>query len=75
MKIGRLFPDLLATLGGAVSSEAGFTQTLKRLVALSGARAGAMRFRPRDGAPVDVVVGARRGSALDRWLRARLEVP
>ena len=75
MKIGRLFPDLLATLGDAVSSEAGFAQTLKRLVALSGARAGAMRFRPRDGVPVDVVVGARRGSALDRWLRARLGIP
>ena len=73
MKIGRLFPDLLATLGGATSTEAGFAGTLKRLVALSGARAGAMRFRPSDGAPIDVVVGARRGSALDRWLRARLE--
>ncbi len=73
MKIGRLFPDLLASLGGAASSEAGFASSLKRLVALSGARAGALRFRPREGAPVDVVVGARRGSTLDRWLRDRLE--
>jgi GAF domain-containing protein/nitrogen-specific signal transduction histidine kinase len=73
MKIGRLFPELLATLGGATSSEAGFARILKRLVSLAGARAGAMRFRPGAGAPVDVVVGARRDSALDRWLRARLE--
>ena len=69
MKIGRLFPDLLATLGHVVSSEAGFTRTLKQLVTLSGARAGALRLRPLDAAAIDVVVGARRGSSLDRWLR------
>ena len=40
MKIGRLFPDLLTTLGHAASSGAGFTRTLKQLVTLSGARAG-----------------------------------
>ncbi|HEY7040635.1 MAG TPA: GAF domain-containing protein [Methylomirabilota bacterium] len=75
MKIGRLFPDLLATLGHAVSSEAGFSRTLKQLVTLSGGRAGAMRLRPSDAAPIDVIVGARRGSPLDRWLRARLDHP
>lgn len=75
MKIGRLFPDLLATLGGAASSEAGFTRTLKRLVTLSGARAGGLRFEPADGAPVDLIAGARAGSPLDRWIRARLETP
>jgi GAF domain-containing protein/signal transduction histidine kinase len=75
MKIGRLFPDLLATLGRAASSEAGFTRTLRRLVALSGARAGGLRFRPRDATPVDVIVGARRGSPLERWIQARLEAP
>jgi PAS domain S-box-containing protein len=75
MKIGRLFPDLLATLGGAASSEAGFERTLRRLVALAGARAGGLRFRPGDGAPVDVIVGARRGSPLERWIQARLERP
>jgi GAF domain-containing protein len=73
MKIGRLFPDLLATLGRAVSTEAGFTRTLKQLVTLSGARAAGLRFRPADAAPVDVIVGARRGSPLDRWIRARLD--
>ncbi len=75
MKLGRLFPDLLATLGRAASSEAGFAGTLKQLVALSGARAGALRFQPGDGAPMDMIVGARRGSALERWLQARLEAP
>jgi len=73
VKIGRLFPDLLSSLGGAASSEAGFARTVKRLVTLSGARAGALRFQPREGAPIDVVAGARRGSSLDRWLRGRLD--
>src|SRR5258705_13486561 len=75
MKIGRLFPDLLATLGRAASSEAGFALTLKQLVALAGARAGGLRFRPGDGAPMDVIVGARRGSTLGKWIKARLQTP
>src|SRR6185437_15385495 len=61
------------SLGGAASSEVGFARTVKRLVTLSGARAGALRFQPREGAPIDVVAGARRGSSLDRWLRGRLD--
>ena len=73
MKIGRLFPDLLATLERAASSEAGFTRTLRLLVTLAGARAGGLRFRPGDGTPLDVIVGARRGSALEGWIQARLE--
>jgi PAS domain S-box-containing protein len=75
MKIGRVFPDLLATLGRAASAEAGFALTLKQLVALSGARAGGLRFRPGDGAPMDAIVGARRGSALEQWIQARLDRP
>jgi len=75
MKIGRLFPDLLATLGRAASSEAGFALTLRQLVALAGARAGGLRFRPGDGAPMDVIVGARRGSTLEKWIQARLDRP
>ena len=42
MKIGRLFPDLLATLGRAASPEAGFTRTLRQLVTLSGATCGGL---------------------------------
>ena len=75
MKIGRLFPDLLATLGRAASPEAGFARTLRQLVALSGAACGGLRFRPRRGASLTVTAGARRGSALDRWLRERLAEP
>jgi two-component system NtrC family sensor kinase len=75
MKLGRLFPDLLATLGRAASPEAGFTRTLRRLVKDSGATAGALLFAP-DGAPaVRVTVGARRGSTLEAWLTDRLGEP
>ena len=75
MKIGRLFPDLLATLGRAASPEAGFARTLRQLVTLSGATCGGLVFRPRRGASLTVTAGARRGSALDRWLRERLAEP
>jgi GAF domain-containing protein/nitrogen-specific signal transduction histidine kinase len=75
MKIGRLFPELLTTLSRAASPEQGFAITLKRLVELTGARAGALRFEPGRGAALEVTAGARRGSALDRWLRGRLTQP
>jgi two-component system NtrC family sensor kinase len=75
MKIGRLFPDLLATLGRAASPEVGFARTLKRLVTLSGATAGGLCFAPARGAPIVVTAGARRGSPLDLWLRERLAEP
>ena len=75
MKIGRLFPDLLATLGRASSPETGFSRTLRQLVALTGAQAGGLAFEPGRGTPFVVTAGARRGSALDGWLRARLAEP
>ena len=75
MKIGRLFPDLLATLGRASSPEAGFARTLRQLVTLSGAKCGGLAFRPGRGAPLTVTTGARRGSALEHWLRERLAEP
>jgi homocysteine S-methyltransferase len=68
-------PDLLATLGRAASPEAGFARTLRQLVTLSGATCGGLVFRPRRGASLTVTAGARRGSALDRWLRERLAEP
>jgi GAF domain-containing protein len=75
VKIGPLLPDLLATLGRASSPEAGFARTLRQLVTLSGATSGGLAFEPRRGAPIVVTAGARRGSALDHWLRARLAEP
>jgi GAF domain-containing protein/nitrogen-specific signal transduction histidine kinase len=75
LKIGQLFPDLLVTLGRASSPESGFARTLRQLVTLSGAKCGALAFRPGRGAPLTVTAGARRGSALDLWLRERLADP
>ena len=75
MKIGRLFPDLLATLGRAASPEAGFARTLRRLVEDSGAVAGGLLFTPAGGSRIQVTVGARPGSALETWLGQRLASP
>jgi len=75
MNIGRLFPDLLATLGHASSPAEAFAGTLRQLVSLSGAKAGALAFEQGRGSPVIVTAGVRDGSALDRWLRARLAEP
>src|SRR5215831_6995831 len=72
MKTGRLVADLLTSLGRAPSPEAGFTRALKQLVALSGARAGALCFDPGRGGSLIAVAGTRRGSALDTWLRAEI---
>jgi len=72
MKIGRLFPDLLATLGRAASPEAGFARTLRRLVEDSGAVAGGLLFTPAGGRRIQVTVGARPGSALETWIGERL---
>jgi GAF domain-containing protein/nitrogen-specific signal transduction histidine kinase len=72
MKTGRLVADLLTTLGRASSPEAGFARALRQLVTVSGARAGSLCLDPGRGTPVVAVAGARRGSALDGWLRAAL---
>src|SRR2546422_315722 len=72
MKIGRLFPDLLTTLGRASSPETGFARALKQLVTLSRATAGGLSFVPGRGEPLLFTAGTRRGSSLDAWLRARL---
>jgi GAF domain-containing protein/signal transduction histidine kinase len=75
MKIGRLFPDLLAARGRPASPGAGFARTLRRLVEDSGAVAGALLFAPGGGPPIQVTAGVRRGSALEAWLAARLGEP
>ena len=66
----RAFPDLLTPLGSAPSIEQGLEHTLRRLVALTGAAAGALLFQPPHGQPVVVSAGPRRTAAA---LRARLE--
>jgi signal transduction histidine kinase len=83
----RVVPDLLTPLATAASLEAGLAQTLKRLVALTGASAGALVFRPPHAGPVLVAVGppsvagalrrllAEGGRAPRGALRASLGVP
>jgi len=60
MKNGRAFPDVLAPISAAASVAEGLNGTLRRLVDLTGATAGALAFRPRYQAPVVVTAGARR---------------
>src|SRR5215470_1621300 len=75
MTTGRKFHDVLMTLGRAPSPEVGFARALKQMVALSGATVGGLSLLPVGGAPVVVTTGARRGSSLDAWIRARLGEP
>jgi two-component system, NtrC family, sensor kinase len=71
MKIGRVFPDLLRTLGTAASVEEGLRRMLRRLVGLTAASGGVLVFRPPRG-PAHEVTAARRALSpvLDTWLRA-----
>src|SRR5688572_26057112 len=55
--MARVVPDLLTPLASAESLEAGLVQTLKRLVAKVGARAGVLVVRPRGSTPVVVTAG------------------
>jgi signal transduction histidine kinase len=55
--MARVVPDLLTPLASAESLEAGLAQTLKRLVAKAGARAGVLVVRPRGSTPVVVTAG------------------
>jgi two-component system NtrC family sensor kinase len=72
VKIGRVFPDLLTPLGAASSIEEGLEHTLRRLVELIGARAGALAFRPQRERAVVVTSGVR-APALREWLVARAD--
>lgn len=75
MKIWSLFPDLLATFGGAASLEAGLSKTLSRLVTLTGARAGGLAFSASGAAACTVTAGRGLSPALERWLRDQLAKP
>ncbi|MBI1735547.1 MAG: GAF domain-containing protein [Candidatus Rokubacteria bacterium] len=72
MKIGRVFPDLLTPLGAAASIDDGLARTLRRLVALTGARAGALVFRPPRDRRIVVTAGAK-DAGLRAWLVARMD--
>jgi GAF domain-containing protein/nitrogen-specific signal transduction histidine kinase len=71
VKIGRVFPDLLTPLGAAASIEDGLTMTLRRLVTLTGAHAGALAFWPPHRRAVTVATGAL-APALRAWLLERV---
>src|SRR5215472_3205739 len=73
MTSGRKLHDVLATLGQASTPEAGFARALRQIVEIVGAVAGGLSFRPGAGGPVVAIAGARAGSALDAWIRARLD--
>ena len=75
MQIGQLFPELLTALGRAASPEEGFGRVLRRLVRLSGARCGGLRFSPGQAVPLTLTAGVRKGSALEGWLRGQLAEP
>ncbi|MBI4593336.1 MAG: GAF domain-containing protein, partial [Candidatus Rokubacteria bacterium] len=71
MKIGRVFPDLLAHLGAADSLEEGLARTLRRLTRLTGAVAAELVFRPeRAEAIVVTAARGRSAAALAEWLGA-----
>ncbi|MGH6954040.1 MAG: hypothetical protein ACREGL_07660, partial [Alphaproteobacteria bacterium] len=75
MKIGRIFPDLLAALGRASSPEIGVARGIRRLVRLTGASAGRLTFSGGPGPSLDLLVGARPDSALATWLGGRDATP
>jgi GAF domain-containing protein len=70
VKIGKVFPDLLAPLDTAASLTEGLGLTLRRLVDLTGAAAGVLAFRPSRGQPVVVRQDRRLRAAAREWLAA-----
>src|SRR2546428_11556118 len=79
MKSGRAFHDLVTLISAAPSVTEGLAGTLRRLVDLTGATAGALAVRPRYQAPIVVTAGtagARRAPvALRRWLTTVAATP
>ncbi len=68
--------DVLSELGAGRSMEEGLQRALRRLIALTGATAGALQFRPERAEPL--LVSAGRGhvpAALEAWLRRCLAGP
>jgi hypothetical protein len=70
VKIGSVFPDLLTPLDATASIDDKLARTLRRVVTLTGATAGALVFRPPRQQPVSATVGAPR--VLRDWLARAL---
>src|SRR3989442_13647342 len=75
MKLGQVFRDRVRGLGPGASVEDGLRLTLRRLVKLTGADGGALRFEPPRGGPLIVVATGRGGPALEAGLRALVTLP
>jgi two-component system, NtrC family, sensor kinase len=67
MKIARVFANLLAPLGSSTSIEDGLGLTLRHVVRLTGAAAGALIFRPPRGATIVVTRSPRGSEARVSW--------
>ncbi|MGH7305793.1 MAG: hypothetical protein ACRELZ_21115, partial [Candidatus Rokuibacteriota bacterium] len=69
MKDGRALRDLVTPIFSAPTVAEGLATTLRRVVDLTGATAGALTLRLRCQEPIVVTAGARRApSALRDWL-------
>jgi two-component system, NtrC family, sensor kinase len=76
VKSGRELRDLTTPIFAAPTVAEGLSTTLRRLVGLTGAMAGALAFRPPALEPVVVTAGARRSpAALRQWLRTLAATP
>ena len=69
MKNERALRDLVTPIFSAPTVADGLVTTLRRVVELTGATAGAIAFRPRCQEPIVVTAGAKRSpAALREWL-------
>ena len=76
MKNGRELRDLVTPIFSAPTVAEGLATTLRRVLELTGATAGALAFRPRRQEPIIVTAGARRAPAgLRDWLTTVAETP
>jgi two-component system, NtrC family, sensor kinase len=76
VKNGRELRDLVTPIFSAPTVAEGLATTLRRVVDLTGATAGALTFRPRYQEPIVVTAGARRTpAALRDWLTTIAATP
>ncbi len=74
MKRSAVAPGLVSALAAGQSLEEGLARSLRVLLELTGARAGALAFAPRRGTRLSVTAGTHGAPALERWLRGQLAV-